>query len=183
MKPANSIAIAMCIIPFSALAVSLSPLLQGRVGSSVSVFGLFSLHPVTVMVILGIGLQGLAECFLSPKFMEFASRQAPKGQEGMYMGFQNLPTSIAWFAGFMISGYLLDAFCPDPAKLQAIDPAAHAQWQEALAGGGPMPAAYASAHYIWYVFAGVGAAALLALLVFKAVTERKDRGASGVQSS
>jgi dipeptide/tripeptide permease len=175
MKPASSIAIALCIIPLSALAVALSPILQGSAGNSVSILGLFSLHPVTVMVILGIGLQGLAECFLSPKFMEFASKQAPRGQEGMYMGFQNLPTSIAWFLGFMMSGYLLDAFCPDPARLATTDPAAHAQWQAALAGQGSMPAAYASAHYIWYVFAGVGVAAFLALLVFKAVTEASDR--------
>lgn len=175
MRPANSIAIALCIIPFSALAVALSPILQRSTGNSVPILGLFSLHPVTVMVIVGIGLQGLAECFLAPKFMEFASKQAPKGQEGMYMGFQNLPTSIAWFTGFVMSGYLLDAFCPDPGRLQSSDPAAYAQWQSALAGNGPMPAVYASAHYIWYVFAGVGAVALTALIVFKVVTGRGDR--------
>ncbi|MEK6643578.1 MAG: MFS transporter [Planctomycetota bacterium] len=175
MKPERSIALALMIIPMSALATALSPLLQKSYGDSIHVLGMLSLHPVTVMVILGIALQGFAECFLSPKFMEYASRQAPLGQEGMYMGFQNLPTSISWFIGFFVSGFLLDAYCPDPAKLATTDPAQHALWQAAIAGHGPMPAAYAQAHYIWYVFAAIGVTAFVALLIFNTVTTRMDR--------
>ena len=60
-----------------------------------------------------------------------------------------------------MSGYLLDAFCPDPAKLSAADQAARLA---AIAGQGAMPAAYAQAHIIWWVFAGVGALAFTALM-------------------
>ncbi len=174
LKPENSMAIALAIIPFSALVVAMSPALARMTGESVS-FGAFSLHPITVMVIVGIGLQGLAECFLSPKFYEYASKQAPRGEEGLYMGFQNIHTSIAWLVGFIVSGHLLDAYCPDPQKLQATDPTAYAQWQAAIASGAAMPEAYASAHHIWFVFAGIGFGALLALLAFKYVTDRIDR--------
>jgi hypothetical protein len=38
-----------------------------------------------------------------------------------------------------------------------------------------MPAAYAHAHYFWLVYAAIGAAAFVALLVFTAVTNRLDR--------
>ncbi|HWL95445.1 MAG TPA: MFS transporter [Phycisphaerae bacterium] len=174
-KPQNSIGIALTIIPLSAICVAIAPLLQSKTGDSVSILGLFSLHPITLMVIIGIALQGFAECFLSPKFLEYASRQAPRGEEGLYMGFQNLSVALSWFVGFILSGYLLDAFCPDPTKLEQTNPAAFAQWKAAIERGGPMPEAYASAHVIWYVFAAVGVAALMALMIFNRVTSRADR--------
>ena len=37
-----------------------------------------------------------------------------------------------------------------------------------------MPAAYAHAHYIWYVFSAVGVLAFIALLVFQRVTRNPD---------
>ena len=172
-KPENAIGIGLFIIPLSALSIALSPTIEASTGSSVSVFGLFSLHPITLMVILGIGLQGLAECFLSPKFLEYASRQAPEGEVGLYMGYQHLTTFFAWAFGFALSGHLLDRFCPDPKTLSA---EVHAQWEAAIQAGSAMPEAYANAHYIWFVFAGVGLAAFLALWVFKFVTDVIDRG-------
>ena len=42
---------------------------------NVNVFGL-EMHPITFMMIIGIAIQGLAECFLSPKWLEFASLQS-----------------------------------------------------------------------------------------------------------
>lgn len=183
VRPENSIAMAMLIIPFSALSIAFAPVLERAFGPSISVFGLAGLHPITLMAIIGIAVQGIGECFLSPKFMEYASKQAPRGEEGLYMGFYNLPTSIAWLVAFILSGYLLDIYCPDPAKLQAIDPVAHAQWKAAIAGERPFPAAYADAHYLWYVYAGIGAAAFLAMLVFKYVTNRIDRRKANLTTS
>ncbi|MCC6746800.1 MAG: MFS transporter [Deltaproteobacteria bacterium] len=166
LQPITSIGISLALIPLSALAMALSPLLAG----SSSVFGM-QLHPVTVVMITGIALQGFAECFLSPRYLEYASKQAPPGQEGLYMGYAHINSFFAWLFGFIISGYLLEAYCPDPKKLSAAEQAAH---KLALAGGGPMPEAYAHAHYIWYAFAGVGAFAFLMLLVFQVVTKRRD---------
>lgn len=116
-KPENAIGIGMFLIPITALCIASSAILESIAGDSISVFGLFSIHPITLLVIVGIGLQGLAECFLSPKFLEFASKQAPPGEVGLYMGYQNLSTAIAWLLGFLISGFLLAAYCPDPTTL------------------------------------------------------------------
>lgn len=172
MRPVNSIAIALFIIPLSALSMALSPALAAWAGGNlVSVLGLLVLHPVTLMVIIGIALQGVAECFLSPKFLEYASRQAPPGETGLYMGYMHLSSFFAYLLGFVVSGYLLDWYCPDPATLP---PEVQEQRLRAIESGGPLPAAYARAHYIWYVFAGIGFAALLALLVFRFVTDRLD---------
>ena len=60
------------------------------------------MHPITLMVVIGIGMQGLAECFLSPKFLEYASKQAPEGEVGLYMGYSHLTTFFAWAAGFSL---------------------------------------------------------------------------------
>ena len=170
----NSMAVGLFIIPFSALSIAMSPLLEVLAGSSVSFGGGVTLHPITVTVIIGIALQGLAECFLSPRFLEYASRQAPPGEEGLYMGYQHLTTFFAWAFGFAVSGHLLERFCPDP---KLLDPQAFAQWQAAISTGLPMPDAYANAHYIWFAFAVVGFAAFLALLMFKVVTAWIDRTA------
>jgi dipeptide/tripeptide permease len=171
-KPVNSIAIAMLITPLAMLCFSLGGALQSKTGHAVSVLGLMTLHPITLMAVIGIGMIGLAECFLSPKFMEFASKQAPEGQVAQYMGFQNLSSAIAWPIGFIVSGFLLQSYCPDPTTLSGT---MRAQWEAAIAGNGSMPAAYAHAHYIWYAFCAIGLAAFLGLLVFKYLTDRIDR--------
>ncbi len=158
VRPVGSIAVALLIIPFSALAISLSPVLEGITGPSIRLVGSLSMSPITAMMIIGIALQGLAECFLSPRFYEYASRQAPEGETGLYMGYSSLTTFFAWLFGFAISGYLLDAYCPDPKKVAPE----------------MMQAAYAHAHYIWYYFAAIGVAAFLLLLVFRYVTDRID---------
>jgi len=35
---------------------------------------------ITLMMIAGIVVQGLAECFISPRYLEYFSLQAPKGE-------------------------------------------------------------------------------------------------------
>jgi len=160
LRPVGSIAIGLFIIPFSALAISLSPVLESITGTtSIPIFGSLTIHPITAMLIVGIALQGFAECFLSPRYLVYASRQAPKGEEGLYMGYSFLTTFFAWLFGFAISGYLLDMYCPNP---KTVPPEM-------------METAYAHAHYIWYIFAGIGAVAFLLLLVYKWVTDYIDR--------
>ena len=173
MKPENTITIALFIVPFAALAMSLSPMLEAITGSAVS-FGYFSFHPVTVMVIVGIVITGFAECFLSPKFFEYASKQAPPGEEGLYMGFQNLTVFFAWSISFSLSGHLIDAFFPDP---KTLPPETFAQWKTAIETGSALPIQYAHAHYIWYIYAVIGAAAFVALCIFRWYTHYVDQRA------
>ena len=158
LRPVTSIGIALMIIPFSALSVALAPML----GSADIPLASFAVHPVTLMLIVGIALQGLAECFLSPRFLEYASKQAPPGEVGLYMGYSHLTTAFAWLFAFVLSGRLLDRWCPAPEVV--------ASMPEAL-----RPGAYDHAHYIWYVYTGIGVAAFAALLVFRFVTDAIDR--------
>lgn len=165
-SPAVSITVAMTLIPLSSLAMAASHLFAGNV----NVLGA-SVHPITLMMVVGIAIQGFAECFLSPKYLEFASKQAPPGREGLYLGYAHMNTFFAWLFGFIFAGYLLKAFCPDPGTLPAAAQAQHAAW---LAGQAAMPYAYSRAHYLWYAFAGVGVLSLVAMIVFTAVTRARD---------
>jgi len=126
-RPENAIGIGLLIIPFTALTIALGSALSALVGGSINM-GLFSVHPLILMIIIGIALQGLAECFLSPKFLEYASKQAPKGEVGLYLGYQHLTTFFAWLLGFIAAGLLLNEYCPDPRKLD--EPTRH-EWRQA----------------------------------------------------
>jgi len=165
-KPQSSIMIAMALIPLSSLAMASSSYFQGNV----DIFGI-SVHPITLMMVIGIAIQGLAECFLSPKYLEFASKQAPRGKEGVFLGFAHVNTFFAWMFGFIFSGYLLRSYCPEPTTLT---PALQEQHALALAGQAPMPEVYAHANYLWFAYAGIGVASFLALLVYIWVTNRID---------
>ncbi len=165
-RPENSILVAMCLIPLSSLVIAFSAYLRGNI----NLLGV-SVHPITLMMVIGIAIQGLAECFLSPKYLEFASKQAPRGKEGVFLGFAHINTFFAWTFAFIFSGYLLENFCPDPSTLTA---AIQEQHTLALAGQAAMPEAYAHANYLWFAYFGVGLISLVALLIYIQVTRRID---------
>lgn len=189
----SSMLVGMLIMPFSAAAMAFSTTLIDYTGSSVS-FGFMALHPVTVMMIVGIALQGLAECFISPRFLEYFSFQAPKGEEGTYLGFSHLHSFISAIAAFFMSGFLLAAYCPDPTTLPLIDGlynlvhvqagGEHIFYQQArfaeIAEISELTAAqrelfYAKAHHIWYYFIAIGFTAGIALFFFRLIVNRIDR--------
>ncbi|MBZ0198329.1 MAG: MFS transporter [Ignavibacteriaceae bacterium] len=155
----SSMSVGMFLMPLSALLMASSGLLESFAGESVSIFGLFSAHPVTIMMIAGIVVQGLAECFISPRYLEYFSFQAPKGEEGLYLGFSHLHSFLSSILGFGISGYLLTAYCPDPDTLSA---------EQLLT-------AYDHSHYIWYYFVAIGIVAAIALLIYRKIYDNKDK--------
>jgi len=166
----TSMTVGMFIMPFSAFFMA-----SGNMLESGEILGF---HTVAFMMIVGIAFQGLAESFISPRYLEYFSRQAPTGEEGLYLGFSHLHSFIASLLGFVTSGFLLDAFCPDPGTLPAAE---QARYAAAIAGDGPMPAAYAHAHYIWFVFVGVALTSAFALVIFGRVVAYQDRHKEGEQ--
>jgi hypothetical protein len=174
-KPQNSILVAMGMIPLSSLAMASSSWFSGNI----TLFGI-QVHPITFMMVIGIAIQGLAECFLSPKWLEFASKQAPRGKEGVFLGFAHINTFFAWIFGFIFSGYLLRAYCPEPTTLPA---AVQEQHTLALAGKAAMPEVYAHANYLWYAYAGIGVASFIGLLLYIWITNRIDQRTESVKAA
>jgi dipeptide/tripeptide permease len=116
----HDLGVAVTTLLLVEIGIVVALLATGKVslGESEVNLGGFGLHPLILLVIIGISLQGFAECFLSPKFLEYASKQAPKGEVGLYLGYQHLTTFFAWLFGFIMMGYLLDHYCPDPDQLK-----------------------------------------------------------------
>ncbi|MEZ7866567.1 MAG: MFS transporter [Paludibacteraceae bacterium] len=149
-KALSSMMIGMLIIPMSALVMSF--------GNQIDSPSILGLHPVAFMMILGIAMQAIAECFISPRFLEYFSLQSPKGEEGLYLGFSHLHSFFSYLLAFLMGGFLLDKYCPDPRLFSSA---------EAYA------AATEHAHYIWYVFVVVGLISALALFIYGKVTREK----------
>lgn len=156
VKAVSSMTVGMFLMPLSALLMASSPILESISGTSVSIFGIVHAHPITVMMILGIVVQGLAECFISPRYLEYFSLQAPKGEEGLYLGFSHLHSFLASILGFGISGYLLTAYAPDPAILSAEQ----------------LRTAYSESYKIWYYFTAIGLLAAIALLFYRKFVDK-----------
>ena len=150
-KALSSMMIGMLIIPFSALVMSF--------GNQVGGESILGLHPIAFMMIIGIAMQALAECFISPRFLEYFSLQSPKGEEGLYLGFSHLHSFFSYLFAFGLSGFLLEKYCPDP-KL--------------FTSQAEYAAATANAHYIWYVFVGVGLISTIALVIYNMTVKRLD---------
>lgn len=145
----TSMAVGMLLMPISAMLMASGNMIDHAI---------FGLNPIAFMMVVGIAVQALAETFISPRYLEYFSMQAPKGDEGMYLGFSHINSFIASILGFGLSGYLLGKYCPDPSLF-----ATHEAWQEATA----------NAHYIWFYFAAIGLVSALALFVFGYFTRKK----------
>ncbi|MBL7961438.1 MFS transporter [bacterium] len=158
VKAIVSMNVGMLLMPISALLMASSPILYSIYGNSVPLIGSFSAHPVTIMLIAGIVVQALAESFISPRYFEFFSLQAPKGEEGLYLGFGHLHSFLASILGFGLSGYLLTIYCPDPHTLTPDQ----------------MSTAYVDANYIWYYFAVIGLLAAVALFIYEKIVSKSS---------
>lgn len=149
----TSMTLGMLIMPISAFFMAFGNLLD----PSSSFFGL---HPVAAMMIVGIAIQGLAECFISPRYLEYFSLQAPKGNEGLYLGFSHLHSFLSSIFGFGLSGILLNKYCPPAKNFETID-----AWNDAKL----------HAHYIWYYFVGIAVIAAIALVIFGRITSKDKK--------
>lgn len=148
----SSMTIGMLIIPFSALVMSF--------GNQIGGDFILGMHPVAFMMIIGIAMQAIAECFISPRFLEYFSLQSPKGEEGLYLGFSHLHSFFSYLFAFGLSGFLLEKYCPDP---------------KSFASATEYAAATEHAHYIWYVFVGIGLISAVALVIYGQVVKKLDK--------
>ncbi|WP_430932493.1 hypothetical protein [Saccharicrinis sp. 156] len=148
-----SMTVGMFIMPVSAFCMAAGNLFDG--GSAI-----IGMHPVAFMMIVGIAFQGLAESFISPRFLEYFSFQAPKGEEGLYLGFSHLHSFLSSIVGFLMSGVLLDKYCPDPIKFGGRT----AEWH----------AVSANAHYIWYYFGAIAMVSAIALIIYGRIFKAQE---------
>lgn len=163
-RASTSIFCGMLLVPLASGLLASGQMLERLVGPSIAILGVVRVHPLVLMLVAGVALQGFAESLISPRYLEYFSVLAPKGEEGAYLGFAYLYSFFAALAGFMLSGVLLDRYCPDPKTL----PAGLTAAQRA--------AYYQHASTIWLYFIAIGIATALALRAFAWWFEERGPG-------
>jgi proton-dependent oligopeptide transporter, POT family len=62
----------------------------------------------SVFIILTVGLIALGELFTSPRMYEYFGGLAPKGQEGLFLGYANLPLALGALLGGPVGAYIFN---------------------------------------------------------------------------
>jgi dipeptide/tripeptide permease len=96
MKPINSIIVGIIIISIS-MAINLFPIFMN---GGVRTLTLGEWIPMgTLFITLTVGLIAFGELFTSARTYEYIGALAPKGQEGLFLGYANLPLAIGALIG------------------------------------------------------------------------------------
>jgi dipeptide/tripeptide permease len=95
VKPIRSIVVGIVIIGI-AMTVNIVPLFMAGGVRSVA----FGLLPVgALFVVVSVAMIAFGELFTSARTFEYIGALAPKGQEGLFLGYANLPTAIGALLG------------------------------------------------------------------------------------
>jgi len=120
-------------------------------GISTAAMLILGLVPTLWGACLAIATFALGEMTFAPRFLDYVSCMAPKGKVGLYLGYAYLRSFIANSAGAPLSAYLVKRYVPEAGRR--------------------------APHVMWFTFAAIGAAALVALFLYdRFVGERPAEG-------
>lgn len=83
--------------------------------SRIPVLGL-ALPAAGIFMLGSLACMAVGEMFTSPRVYQYIGGIAPKGQEGLYLGYANLPLAIGTIVGAPAGGYLFERLVQDPSK-------------------------------------------------------------------
>jgi proton-dependent oligopeptide transporter, POT family len=154
--PVRSIIFGVLVTTIGMLVNILAPVLFSDISLKVSLlrFGNVQvLLPIAgIFLIVSIASMALGEMFASPRIYEYIGAIAPKGQEGLYLGYANLPVALGSIVGAPLGGRLFETFISDPVKK-----------------GLP-----ANPSAIWLIVAGMGVLSMVGLALYdKFLLQRK----------
>jgi hypothetical protein len=88
------------------LSGKMRPLTSIIVGMIVATAGsvLAGTATVGIVTLAGIAVFSVGEMLSSPKKMEYLATLSRSGQEGLFMGYSNIPVAIGWIAGSIFAG-------------------------------------------------------------------------------
>jgi dipeptide/tripeptide permease len=124
-------------------------LLSGDITRKVGVLGL-TIPFAGLFVILSIASMAVGEMMASPRIYEYIGAIAPKGQEGLFMGYVSLPIALASLAGGKLGGRMFERFIAEP-----------------MAAG--RPAEYVT---MWLIVTAIGFASIVGLIVYNALVRK-----------
>lgn len=151
---------AWCIIVLqlvvNALTKHLAPKTAILLGFAVSTLCwlVIAIHPSFWMIIAGIVVWSIGEMTQAPRYYEYISTLAPKGQQALFQGYAFLPIAIAWGFGGTFGGWLYATY----------------------AKGEGRPGV------VWIVLFAIGVVATLLMWIYNRVVTARERRAAGATS-
>jgi len=117
MKPIKSIIVGIIIIGISMM-INLIPIFMD---GGVRKLGLGDAIPLgTIFITLTVGLIAFGELFTSARTYEYVGALAPKGQEGLFLGYANLPLAIGAIVGGPAGAFIFhDIMCKNAVELDS----------------------------------------------------------------
>jgi len=117
MKPINSIVVGIIIIGVS-MVINLIPIFMSGGVRSLT-FGEF-IPLGSLFIILTVALIAFGELFTSARLYEYIGALAPKGQEGLFLGYANLPMAIGALIGGPAGAFIFnEIMCKNATKLES----------------------------------------------------------------
>jgi POT family proton-dependent oligopeptide transporter len=113
--PIKSILFGVAVTTAGMLMNILPPLLGVGLTRKVDVLGL-ALPFAGVFLIVSIASMAVGEMMASPRIYEYIGAIAPKGEEGLYLGYANLPVALGSIFGGPLGGALFERYISTPMK-------------------------------------------------------------------
>lgn len=113
--PVKSIILGIIVTTSGMLLNIIPPLLFPDLSQKANIAGL--IIPVAgIFLIISIASQAVGEMMASPRIYEYLGSIAPRGEEGLYLGYANLPLALASIVGGPVGGRLYEHFISNPVK-------------------------------------------------------------------
>ena len=113
--PVKTIMLGAIVVTAGMLVNVLPPLLFGNPNRMVGLGGL-SLPLAGLFMAVSIASMAVGEMMASPRIYEYIGAIAPKGQEGLYLGYQSLPIALASIFAGLFGGRLFERYINTPLK-------------------------------------------------------------------
>ncbi len=155
MKPIRSIIIGIVIISLS-MALSLLPIYSSGGIRAVTALGI---PAASLYVVLVIAAAAFGELFTSARMYQYVGSLAPKGEEGLFLGYANLPLAIGTLLGGPVGAVIFNEVMARgavrrPDGLLELDPTMNALG--------------------WLILMGIGLASALSMWLFNRWLERQS---------
>jgi dipeptide/tripeptide permease len=141
--PVKSILFGAGVVTAGMLLNTLPPLLLADQAQKISVAGR-ALPAAGVFLLISIASMAVGEMMASPRIYEYLGSIAPKGEEGLYLGYANLPIALASIFGGPIGGALFEKYIQTPQR-----------------AGEPV-----NTLVMWLIVAGIGFVSMVGLAVY-----------------
>lgn len=151
-RPVASIILGVSVTTAGMLLNLIPPLILSDLAARTSFLGV-GIPVAGIFLIISIASMAVGEMMASPRTYEYIGAIAPRGQEGLYLGYANLPIALGSMVGGPVGGALFSRYMAAPLK----------------AGMNPKPL------IMWAIVAAVGLASIIGVAIYDRLLGRQRK--------